>query len=418
MKSIHVHLSDLQGYSRLAVQATVGVTDLVEAMHHTILRLPGPLDKHSSKPASAAHRLVEGTLRTTSGLIYSAVRGISNLVGGGLDVALRQLQPEVAQLPSSAERAAFLSILNGVLGDHLTTHANPLAITMGWYQGGKPLEIATQSLAMAIPQAQPRILVLLHGHCMNELQWTRNGHNHGELLAAAHGMSPVYLRYNTGQHISSNGRALADQLQSLVDAWPVPVEQIDIVGYSMGGLLARSALHYGTQAGDRWIEKLGKLVFIGTPHHGSMVERAGNMLDVAMDASPYSRAFTRLGKIRSAGTTDLRFGNLLDEDWHDRDRFAPGADPRQSVPLPQAVSCYAIAGMIAWVHGDLQSRWVGDGLVPLSSALGHHKDPRHALAIAPDRQKTVYGATHLGLLDSQAVADQLQEWFAIDSAKG
>ncbi len=410
LKPDPVQLSDLHGYSSLAVQATLGVTNLVEAMHHTILRLPAPVGSGTSQPTLPVHGVVNATLRTTSGWVYSAIRGVTNLVGGGFDVALRQLQPELDNIPSSAERAAIISILNGVLGDHMTEHDNSLTIAMGWRHAGMPLQLSPQALAHTLPHTSGKVLVLLHGHCMNELQWTRNGHNHGQVLAAATGCTPVALRYNTGLHISTNGRALADQLEQLVSAWPVPITEVTIVGYSMGGLLARSAFHYGQQAGHHWMTQVGRLLFVGTPHHGSMVERAGNMLDVALELSPYSRALARLGKIRSAGTTDLRFGNLIDEDWNGRDRFAPGADPRHPVPLPAHVQCYAIAAMLAKAHGALPDQWVGDGLVPVNSALGKHPDERRALNFAPTHQKVVTETSHLGLLDSPQVCAQLQEW--------
>ena len=222
----------------------------------------------------------------------------------------------------------------------------------------------------------------------------------------------MVLRYNTGLHVSQNGRALADQLEQLVQAWPTPVEEIHIVGYSMGGLIARSAFYYGALTQHSWMPHVRKLIFVGSPHHGSMLERAGNLVDVALEVSPYSEALARLGKIRSAGTTDLRYGNLIDEDWMGRDRFAPGADPRQPIPLPAHVQCYAIAAMIAKEHSDLGARLVGDGLVPLKSALGQHPDSSRALVLAPDRQKVFYGMTHLGLLSSRAVCSQMQTWLA------
>lgn len=412
MKKKHVHLSDLHGYSRLAVEATLGVTDLVEAMHHNILRLPKPLGKTGTPPGNAAHGAVYTVLKKTSGLVYGTIRGITKLVGGGLDAALAHLAPELEQLNSSAEREAVLSILNGVLGDHMTRHDNPLTTTMAFRHQGRVLEPTPESLARAFAQPHGKILVLLHGHCMNELQWTSHGHNHGEVLAAASGHTPVYLRYNTGLHISQNGRAFADLLEALVTAWPVPVQEVCILGYSMGGLVARSAFHYGAGAGHRWLHLVQKLLFVGTPHHGSMLERAGNLVDVALEASPYSHALSRLGKIRSAGTTDLRHGNLLDEDWTGRDRFARTTDPRQPLQLPPGVQCYAIAAMIAKEPNEVSEKWVGDGLVPLKSALGQHPDAQRALHFLPEHQKVFYGTTHLGLLDSQAVCAQLQEWIA------
>jgi pimeloyl-ACP methyl ester carboxylesterase len=344
--------------------------------------------------------------------VYDSVRGVTKLVGGGLDAALSHLEPELAHLHSSDERAAIVSILNGVLGDHMTTHDNPLTIQMGFRREGKPLNLTPEALARAIPNPQGKVLVMLHGHCMNELQWRRNGHDHGEVLAAANGYTPMYLRYNSGLHISINGRAFADLLEDMVRAWPVPVEEVCIVGYSMGGLVARSAFHYGTQAQHGWLQHVHKLMFVGTPHHGSMVERAGNMVDLALEVSPYSEALSRLGKIRSAGTTDLRHGNLIDEDWAGRNRFAHAADQRQLSQLPAGVHCYAIAAMIAKEHCEVRGKLFGDGLVPLKSALGHHQDEDRALTFPEGHRKVFYGMTHLGLLDSPQVCAQLQSWIA------
>ena len=416
-KKVHIHLSDIHGYSRLAVEAVLGVTDLVESVHHTILRLPPPLGASDAAvlPPTGPHGVAYKVLQSASGMVYGAIRGITRLIGGGFDAALEHLQPELAHVNSSNERAAVLSIINGVLGDHMDTYGNPLTIRMNFRRDGRVLELTPESLARAIPQPTGKILVLLHGHCMNELQWRRDGHDHGEVLAAAGGYTPMYLRYNSGLNISKNGRAFAELLETLVGAWPTAVEEISILGYSMGGLVARSAFHYGAEAKHGWLRHAHKLLFVGTPHHGSMVEQAGNLIDKVLEISPYSNAFSRIGKIRSAGTTDLRHGNVLDEDWQGRNRFAHAADVRQPLPLPPGVKCYAIAAMIAKEHCELRGKLFGDGLVPLKSALGHHRDATRELEIPAEHQKTFYGMTHMGLLKSQEVCAQLQAWIA-DSA--
>lgn len=412
MKKTHLHLSDIHGYSRLALEATLGVTDLVEAMHHNILRLPLPFGKGRDEPVSGVHGAVYQLLAKTSGFVYKSIRGVTALIGGGLDAALAHLEPELAHLNSSDERAAIVSILNGVLGDHMNARGNPLTIHMGFRHLGKPLALTPAALSAAFPSVKGKVLVLLHGHCMNELQWTRNGHNHGEVLAAAHGYTPLYLRYNSGLHISQNGRAFADQLDALVQAWPCPVEELCILGYSMGGLVARSAFHYGALAQHHWMARVHQLLFVGTPHHGSMVEQAGNLVDLALEASPYSEALSRLGKIRSAGTTDLRHGNLIDEDWEGRNRFAHARDQRQPSQLPPAVRCYAIAAMIAKEHCEIRGKLFGDGLVPLKSGLGQHPDAARALVFPKGHTKVFYGMSHLGLLDSPKVCTQLGLWLA------
>jgi pimeloyl-ACP methyl ester carboxylesterase len=222
----------------------------------------------------------------------------------------------------------------------------------------------------------------------------------------------VYLHYNSGLHVSINGRAFAGLIEDLLHAWPVPVQELVIIGHSMGGLVARSACHYGKLARHDWLRHLGKIVFLGTPHHGAPLERGGNWVDVILGASPYSAAFARLGKIRSAGITDLRYGNLVDEDWERHDRFARSKDKRLAVPLPDAAQCYAVGASIAKRAGDRREQLLGDGLVPLPSALGQHANPGLSLPIPQSRQWIGYGMNHLDLLDRTEVYEQIREWLS------
>ncbi len=180
---------------------------------------------------------------------------------------------------------------------------------------------------------------------------------------------------------------------------PVPVEEMSILAHSMGGLVARSACHYGAVGGHTWLRHLRKMVFLGTPHHGAPLERGGNWVDVILDASPYTTAFARLGKIRSAGITDLRRGSVVDADWEQADRFARSSRRRTQVVLPQGVTCYAIAASMADKNGSAARKVLGDGLVPVDSALGRHADARRGLALPKSRQWVGYGMNHLDLLD-------------------
>ena len=392
--------ADIRGLSRLAIDATLGLTRLVETMHHNIARMPGPLGKYTQEPTSGI-----------TGLVYRTIQGTTRLVGSGIDALLAQLLPllDSGQPTPSATREALLAALNGVLGDHLAASANPLAITMQLRHDGQPLALTSQDLARALPQPGSKILLLVHGLCMNDLQWTRKGHNHGVALAEAGGFTPLYLHYNSGQHVSTNGHALAELLETLLQAWPVPVEQLVIVGHSMGGLVARSACHYGRLGGQRWLEHLQQMVFLGTPHHGAPLERGGNWVNVVLELSPYTAALARLAKIRSAGITDLRHGSILDEDWLHGDRFAHRRK-RLLVPLPESVRCYAVGATTAAAGGDAAKTLPGDGLVPLHSALGQHAKPDQNLHIPASQQWIGYGLHHLDLLDSTEACAQLRRW--------
>ncbi|MGO9274645.1 MAG: esterase/lipase family protein [Terriglobia bacterium] len=396
-----VHPSDLWGFSRLAIDATAGLADLVETMHSTIARAPGILDGTAPRPANG-----------TAGLVYETVRAVTKLVGGGIDAILGPVVPVPGGRRLSPEREAVLAALNGVMGDYLAATDNPLAISMRLRRNGRPLTLERQALAAATPRLGSKLLVLVHGLCMNDLQWTRHRHNHGKALARELGFTPVQLHYNTGLHVSANGRAFADLMEALVEKWPVPLRELAIIGHSVGGLVSRSAYYYGTAAGHRWPRRLRKLVFLGTPHHGSGLERGGNWVNILLGLSPYSEPFARLGKIRSAGITDLRYGNLLDEDWEGIDRFEHSGDLRRPVPLPTRVRCYTIAAAMGKKVGNLGGELLGDGLVPLNSALGRHKDPRLTLALAKSRQWVGYDMNHWDLLSHPAVYKQIKYWLA------
>ncbi len=391
--------SDLRGAVRLATDATAGLADLVEAMHERIARIPG-----------LGTPKLDGRTGGISGLVYQTIRGVTRVVGGSIDALLGLLAPALAQDDSSPEREAIVAALNGVLGDYLAASANPLATAMTIRHEGRALTLERTALAERLPKASGQLLVLLHGLCMGDRQWTREGHDHGAALARDLGFTPVYLHYNSGLHVSINGHALAGLLDRLVDQWPQPLQRLVLLGHSMGGLLARSALHYGAQAGQRWPSRVDDLLCLGTPHHGAPLERAGHWVDIVLGATPYAAPFARLGKVRSAGITDLRHGNLLDEDWVGRDRFARGADRRQPLPLPESVRCFALAASLGAQGGDLKERLLGDGLVPLDSALGRHRDAARTLAFAAERQWIGYGMNHLDLLSRAEVYAQLRQW--------
>lgn len=399
----HLRPSDLRAAVQLASQATQGVINITEGVHQSVRRRLG-------LSSGASDELASGL----TGQIYRGVRGVAHTVGHGLDGALAALLLRVGNPADDPEaspaREAVLAALNGVLGDRLQRLGNPLAQTMELRQGGRVLPLAPASLKAQLRQPSPHLLLLVHGLCMNDTQWRRSGHDHGEFLAQALGCTPVYLRYNAGLHTSTNGRELARQLERLAEAWPVPLERITIVGHSMGGLVARSAVQAARAAGQRWPALLRELVFLGTPHHGAPLERAGHGVEVLLAASTHTLPLARLGKLRSAGITDLRHGHVQDADWQGRDRFASAEDHRVPLPLPEGVACFAVAGTLAGQRGLLADRLTGDGLVPLNSALGRHDDTARRLVFATGSQFVAYRTGHLDLLGSEKVAAQLLAW--------
>jgi pimeloyl-ACP methyl ester carboxylesterase len=381
-----------RGVTKLAFEAGVALTDLIESMHRNISRAPGIV----STPHNGATTIL-------TGVIYQGVKSAIRLARDGVDAVLEQLGPNLGDAKHSRTRDAVLSALNGVVGDHLVATGNPLAIPMQLRANGISLQLKRRALAAEISRPKGRVAVLVHGLCLNERHWNRKGHDHGTALARDLGYTPLYLHYNTGLHISTNGRAFAKLLDVLVKQWPVPIEELTIIGHSMGGLVARSACHYA----QGWRPRLRNLIFLGTPHHGVPLERGGQWMDFLIGKSRYTAPFTRLGRIRSAGITDLRYGNIVDEDWQGHDRFNHAGDTRQVVPLPPDVQCHAIAGVVGPQFG---AAFIGDGLVPVGSALGQHQEPNRNLAPPKSRQWIARSINHMELLNRPEVYQQINKW--------
>jgi pimeloyl-ACP methyl ester carboxylesterase len=398
MATSRKNADDLRATAKLAVDATRGVTDLVEEMHLTIASGPAILGRPLALPA-----------RALTAIAYGATRGITSLVGLGIDVTLSRLAPLLGESEPGPQREAIVSALNAVLGDQLDEANSPLAIRMGLRSAGRALRLEVDALRGVFPDARRKVLVLVHGSGMNDRQWNQHGHDHGAELARDLGYTPLYVHYNSGLHISSNGRMLAKLLDQLVVAWPVTIDELAIVGHSMGGLVARSACLAADGGPDTyaWRSKLRDLVCLGSPHHGSPLERGGNLADALLDLTSYTAPFGRLARLRSAGVTDLRFGNVLDEHWEGRSRFVRRGDSRRDLTLPFGVSCFAIAGTIA---SAASSDRLGDGLVPVDSALGRHERPELTLPFPSANQWIAVSTGHIELLHRPTVYERLRTW--------
>jgi PGAP1-like protein len=409
----HLRATDLRGLAKLATQATVNVTKIAEGVTQSVWSTLGaPSGKEKDQT------------RGITGLVYKSIQGVTQLLGKGAESLLTGLQPLLDKIDSepqeSAPREAVLAALNGVMGDRLVESDNPLATPM-------TLRFKNEILNWeAMPDKAlltGKVLIVVHGLCMNDLQWTVQHKdetiNHAETLASKLGYTPVYVRYNTGLHTSQNGQTLSNQLELLSALWPVPLTDISVLVHSMGGLVTRSAVHAAQHSKRQWVNKLKNIVFLGTPHHGAPLEKAGNWIDVLLGVTPYSAPFKRLVELRSSGITDLRFGNVLDSDWQDQDpksRFKPKTKQehidREHLPLPAGVACFTVAATLAAKRSLLANRLIGDGLVPLNSALGVHSDPARNLVFPKSSQMVVYRTSHMALLGSKAVSEQLLTWLS------
>jgi hypothetical protein len=379
----------VRGAALLGVDGFTAVTRVVEAMHADIAGGQMPWD-----PARSPRT------RGITGFVYRTIGAVGHGVRHCIDLGLRPFARSGTAI-DGAGNAAFVAALNGVFGDHLEATGNPLAQAMRLRCQGRDLVLGREALREAVAVPGERVAILVHGLCMNDRQWQRAGASHADALRDQ-GFTVLHLVYNSGRHISANGRAFSTLLARLVDAWPVPLDGLVVLAHSMGGLVARSACHYG--AGSAWRARLRRLVFLGTPHHGASLERGGHRFERFAGRIPFAAALAGLGSARSAGITDLRHGNLLDEDWLGGDRFDDPHDRRRIVPLPHDVDCLAIAGEVRALGSD--------GLVGIASALGEHPDPERDLAIPADRKQVIGGSDHFDLLHDRVLQERIARWLA------
>ena len=374
---------DLRGGVRLLTEGVRAVIGRVESAHQRVVDV---------EPPAPGVRL----LRPGSGVgsvFYRGLRGTADLLGGSVDFALASLQASLVHphrdripLEPSPAREALVAALNAVAGDHLHRTDNPLATELQLKQRRTP--------------ALPRVLVLVHDLGLNDLQWRQRGHDHGEALADALGLTPVYALYNSGRHVAATGRELASELQALLGHWPVPLADVALLGHGMGGLVLRSALYQAQRAGLAWPQRVSRLVFLGTPHGGADLARGTDLFTRGSFGPQTAVApLARLSRRRSHGMEDF-----LDGRWLEQDARAGLAPEGIGSGLPPGVEAYAIAGATA----DGSS----DGMVPVASALGRHPVAARDLQLPEEHRWAIDGVDHLGLLASEAVFQKMRQWLS------
>jgi pimeloyl-ACP methyl ester carboxylesterase len=420
-----------RGFIDGVFEAVDVTTSLVQRTHDTVAaRWTTRLS--TVEPLREPVEAVEGVRRVASAGVFGSIRlvnGVTRLaVGAAADVALRRADVDDPATPveSSAAGTASWSVdhlqatLNGIWGDHLSRRGSRLDAGMTLRQAGRALEPTSESLAGAFPGAGPRVCVFVHGLASTEWLWSLDAEAHygdptvtfGTRLRDDHGFTPVYVRYNTGRHISENGRALAELIDDLVTHWPVPVESITLVGHSMGGLVSRSAAHYGREARAPWTDRLRHIACIGSPHLGAPLEKAVHVLTGVLRGVRAAGAEVPAALLdsRSAGIKDLRYGYTVDEEWLGRDPDAVFADARRDIPLVEGVGYYFVATTLTRDPAHPVGQLLGDLMVRLPSARGHAPDPARRIRFADGR--VLPGMDHVHIASHPAVYEALREFLA------
>ena len=262
-----------------------------------------------------------------------------------------------------------LAVLNGLVGNYLARTKNGLATEMGLYHHDQPLALEREALRAAHPEARSRLVVFVHGLMNTEHVWRMpDGTDYGSLLERELDWTACYVRYNTGVAIADNGARLSALLQALVDAYPVPLEELLLVGFSMGGLVVRAACHASAVAGHSWRSHVRRIVYVGTPHLGAPGERLGKLTSSVLASIPnaYTRLIAEIVNLRSDGIQDLAHAVLRHEDREVARKLWDLRDARHPVPLLPDIEHHLIAGSL-FVDPRLALLF-GDSVVHMASA--------------------------------------------------
>lgn len=427
-------LLGLRDFVHDAIEKT---TNLVEETHEAVARKP--IDALSwVEPLGQAARAVDGVRKWTARSVFDGIRatnrGVQSWSEVGVSLVAHTLD-QVAGLALQQDRTASgmqtvsgwvddaESALNAVVGDFLAARENALAIKMSLRAFGRELPLTRPELGEALPYATPKVCLFVHGLASSDSIWggrhDRDGtpRSFGTRLAHELGFTPLYVRYNSGLHVSQNGRALAQLLDAMLDAYPCEITQLVLVGHSMGGLVARSAAHYAKALDCRWLPRLSHVMCIGSPHGGAPLERAGNALSAVLGFfdTAATQVTSKVLNGRSAGIKDLRYGSLLDEDWADSDPDAFATDTTQHAPFVDGVAYGYVAAQLRPAADGPWNELIGDLLVHLPSASGKHRDVRRHLPFQMGH--VVEGAHHLALPTHPEVYLQLKRFLTDPEAQ-
>ena len=399
--------TEVRAIGELAGRTLAGAGTMVRDLHMAVAERAFTAVGPGGAPARVVH---DGVAEALYGGVRTALAAVPR--GAGSAVA-RSAHDEGPALAHSPRGSLALAALNAYVGDALHADDSPLALAMTLRHRGADLPLEPAALAARGARRRARgwrssstasARPTRRGGCARDAQ--RPGY--GACLRRDLGHTPIELRYNTGLHVSDNGRALAALLEELHEAWPVAIEEIVIVGHSMGGLVARSACHYGSVGDHAWTSAVRHVFCLGSPHLGAPLEKGVNALGWALGRVPETRPLANVLGVRSAGIKDLRYGACVEEDWCDCDPDELLTDRCHDVPFLPGARFYFVAATLSRRPGDPLGAILGDLLVRVPSASGAGR--RRKIGFAIEDGHHVGGLTHFDLLNHPAVYDQIRAW--------
>jgi pimeloyl-ACP methyl ester carboxylesterase len=235
------------------------------------------------------------------------------------------------------------------------------------------------------------LVFLVHGLVETERRWVGTAAAPGlaGVIEARSPVSPVLIRYNTGLPLDRNGARLADLIQEVVDGWPLAVESISLVGYSMGGLVAGKACLAAATSHRPWVDRLTDVITIGAPHGGAPLEKLVAAASWGLNMAATTRPLAAFLHGRSQGIKDLGSG--------------AGAAPPPALERLKGVRHHLVGGVLTSNPSNPLGAIVGDLMVGPGSSTS-------SVLIEPTSAVILGGVHHFNLLEDPAVVEHVASW--------
>lgn len=369
-------------------RAASGVEGLVEATHDAMLddvydAIEG-VSGHHLRPVRVAHRLL------VAHPFFWVRNALKAATWGAGALAHRKARGSESGL-DSVRAQVVLGAINGIHGDRLVDHEPGLATAMALRSESQDIPVTTEALQEAYGRDHERVVIFVHGlsetehawRYRSEQRWGHVGLSYASRLRDESDWTPLTIRYNTGRAIRDNGDSLSALITNLVRAWPGALREIALVGHSMGGLVALTAVSHGD---PEWTRLVRTVVTLGAPRDGAPLERAGALAVSATESLAPLRWFGGLAGVRSRGIRDMH-------------------DALEHPALPSEAREYVVLGSLTPASLPEGARQVGDGLVPIP------KTRTDGTVVLP-------GVNHLDLLNHPRVYEHLRTWLGVSSPPG
>jgi len=415
----------LRGLKDLVVDGVQEVSGLVQraerAAGDRVVRWMKPV-----APLDEVARGVVGVREVASASTHLAIRGIAQGVrhAGELGIAIAARgQDRAVERPAPRWVDIAEGAVNGVIGDHLARRGNGLDVGMSLRDEGRVVELTREAMGERWGGSDGRLCVFVHGLSATEWAWSISSEafhgapevTFGVLLERELGWTPLYVRYNSGRHVSDSGQELAALLRRALTHWPTPVRELVLVGHSMGGLVARSAVAHAAEAGADhavWLDPLTDVFTLGSPHHGAPLEKfahvAGRVLD-RIDLT-WTKVSAEVLSARSDGIKDLRLGYTMPEAGGEANGDGVLDDLRLGYPHVDGVRYLALGTTLTRDPSHPLGVLIGDWMVRVPSSTGQGSEPGRRIPF--HSTQVIPGMSHNDLANHPDVYATIVRWLS------